>query len=173
MIILDKLYKGVEQLAQRVGQPSTCGLLHTDNAATQANLVSVRIGDVLQMYLMFVFEIYALLLTIDIQWQCKQLATVVGAVGEASSAMDRVMHVCTCGISSANLSQDTGMPVVSRASSLSSIIATFRCFICNNTYRIYLSTSRRTTSETIDSHTPASDWNRCRVCTADSDDLVW
>ena len=39
---------------------------------------------------------------------------VVAAFGEVSSAVDKVIHVYTCGLQSANLSQETGKPVVSK-----------------------------------------------------------
>ena len=42
---------------------------------------------------------------------------VVAAFGEVSSAVDKVIHVYTCGLQSANLSQETGKPVESKISS--------------------------------------------------------
>ena len=39
---------------------------------------------------------------------------VVAAFGEVSSAVDKVIHVYTCGLQSANLSQETGKPVASK-----------------------------------------------------------
>ena len=53
---------------------------------------------------------------------------VVAAFGEVSSAVDKVIHVYTCGLQSANLSQETGKPVAGKISSLGSITATFQCF---------------------------------------------
>ena len=64
---------------------------------------------------------------------------VVAAFGEVSSAVDKVIHVYTCGLQSANLSQETGKPVASKMSSLGSINATSQCFLCNNFERIYSS----------------------------------
>ena len=64
---------------------------------------------------------------------------VVAAFGEVSSAVDKVIHVYTCGLQSANLSQETGKPVASKISSLGSITATSQCFLCNNFERIYSS----------------------------------
>ena len=54
---------------------------------------------------------------------------VVAAFGEVSSAVDKVIHVYTCGLQSANLSQETGKPVASKISSLGSITATSQCFL--------------------------------------------